>query len=66
MTDTALVITVSTRAAAGVYSDTSGLIIVDGLRDLGFEVAEPLIVSDGDEVTVAGSAARVRPLPFAA
>ena len=53
MTDTALVITVSTRAAAGVYSDTSGLIIVDGLRDLGFEVAEPLIVSDGDEVGAA-------------
>ena len=50
MTDTALVITVSTRAAAGIYSDTSGLIIVDGLRDLGFEVGEPLVVPDGDEV----------------
>jgi molybdenum cofactor synthesis domain-containing protein len=53
VTDTALVITVSTRAAAGVYSDASGLIIVDSLRDLGFEVAEPLVVSDGDEVGAA-------------
>jgi len=53
VTDTALVITVSTRAAAGVYSDTSGLIIVDSLRDLGFEVAEPLVMPDGDEVGAA-------------
>ena len=32
-----------------VYADTSGLIIVDGLRDLGFEVNEPLVVPDGDD-----------------
>ena len=31
VTETALVITISTRAAAGVYGDTSGLIILDGL-----------------------------------
>ena len=53
MTETALVITISTRAAAGVYADTSGLIIVDGLRDLGFEVNEPLVVPDGDDVGAA-------------
>ena len=53
MTETALVITISTRAAAGVYADTSGLIIVDGLRDLGFEVTEPLVVPDGDDVGAA-------------
>ena len=53
MTETALVITVSTRAAAGVYADTSGLIIVDGLRDLGFEVTEPVVVPDGDDVAAA-------------
>jgi molybdenum cofactor synthesis domain-containing protein len=57
VTDKARVITVSTRAAAGVYSDTSGLIIVDGLRDLGFEVAEPLVVPDGDDVGAALRAA---------
>src|SRR4029453_6162555 len=53
VTETALVITVSTRAAAGVYADTSGLIIVDGLRDLGFEVTEPVVVPDGDDVAAA-------------
>ena len=53
MTETALVITVSTRAAAGVYADTSGLIILDGLRDLGFDVTEPLVVPDGDDVAAA-------------
>jgi molybdenum cofactor synthesis domain-containing protein len=53
VTETALVITISTRAAAGVYADTSGLIILDGLRDLGFEVTEPLVVPDGDEVGAA-------------
>jgi molybdenum cofactor synthesis domain-containing protein len=49
------VITISTRAAAGVYADTSGPIIVHALAGLGFEVSEPLIVADGDEV---GSALR--------
>ena len=34
---TALVITVSTRAAAGVYDDKSGPIIADALRELGFD-----------------------------
>ena len=41
---TALVITVSTRAAAGVYADTSGPIIADALAELGFEVSGPLVV----------------------
>ncbi len=31
MTESALVITISTRAAAGVYADKSGPIIVDAL-----------------------------------
>ena len=47
---TALVITVSTRAAAGVYADTSGPIIVASLVDLGFTVGEPVVVPDGDPV----------------
>jgi molybdenum cofactor synthesis domain-containing protein len=53
MSESALVITVSTRAAAGVYEDRSGPIIVAALDDLGFKVATPVIVPDGDTVGVA-------------
>lgn len=48
--NTALVITVSTRAAAGVYADRSGPVIVGALADLGFEVQGPTVVPDGPEV----------------
>jgi molybdenum cofactor synthesis domain-containing protein len=44
------VIVASNRAAAGVYADTSGPIVVAGLRDLGFEVGDPVVVPDGDPV----------------
>jgi molybdenum cofactor synthesis domain-containing protein len=47
----ALVVTVSGRAAAGVYADTGGPILVDGLRDMGFEVSEPVVVPDGAAVS---------------
>jgi molybdenum cofactor synthesis domain-containing protein len=50
MTDTALVVTVSTRASAGVYEDRSGPLLATALADLGFEVDGPLVVPDGDEV----------------
>ena len=53
----ARVITISTRAAAGVYADTSGPIVVEALTALGFEVSEPLVVPDGDEVGAALRAA---------
>jgi molybdenum cofactor synthesis domain-containing protein len=53
MNESALVITVSTRAAAGVYEDKSGPIIVDALHDLGFTVAGAVIVPDGDAVGAA-------------
>ena len=56
MTDTALVISVSTRAAAGVYADTSGPVIYDALVELGYDVSGPVVVPDGDEV---GEALRV-------
>lgn len=46
----ALVVTVSNRAAAGVYSDLSGPLLVTGLADLGLEVDGPKVVPDGDEV----------------
>lgn len=50
MTETALVITISTRAAAGVYPDMSGPIIAAALDDLGFAVAGPIVVPDGEAV----------------
>jgi molybdenum cofactor synthesis domain-containing protein len=53
MIGSALVITVSTRAAAGVYEDTSGPIIAAALDDLGFTVEGPVVVPDGDAVGAA-------------
>ena len=47
---TALVITVSTRAHAGVYADQSGPIIAIALTDTGFIVDGPQIVPDGKAV----------------
>ena len=54
MSERALVVTVSTRAAAGAYADRSGPIVVEELRSLGLEVAEPVVVAAG----AAGGAAR--------
>jgi len=53
MVESAMVITISTRAAAGVYQDKSGPIIVAALDDLGFTVVGPVIVPDGDAVGAA-------------
>ena len=53
MSRTARVITVSTRAAAGTWSDTSGPIVVEGLRDLGIEVGDPVVVADGEPLHAA-------------
>jgi len=49
----AAVVVASNRAAAGVYDDTTGPLIVEALRDLGFEVGEPAVVPDGDPVRLA-------------
>ncbi|QSB17025.1 MogA/MoaB family molybdenum cofactor biosynthesis protein [Natronosporangium hydrolyticum] len=46
-------IVASNRAAAGVYADTSGPLLVAGLRELGFAVDEPLVVPDGEPVAQA-------------
>ena len=43
----AAVITVSTRAAAGVYDDEAGPAVAQVLLDAGFEVSEIRIVPDG-------------------
>jgi len=49
----ALAITVSNRASAGVYADKSGPVLVELLRAAGCEVTGPLVVPDGSEVEVA-------------
>lgn len=46
----ATVITASNRAAAGVYEDTGGPVIVEALAELGFEVTGPVVVPDGQPV----------------
>ncbi len=46
----ATVITASNRAAAGVYEDTGGPVIVAALTDLGFEVTGPVVVPDGQPI----------------
>jgi molybdenum cofactor synthesis domain-containing protein len=46
----ARVVVASNRAAAGVYADTSGPLLVDGLRELGCEVGDPVVVPDGEPV----------------
>jgi molybdenum cofactor synthesis domain-containing protein len=52
-TGRARVIVASNRAWAGVYADSSGPILVAGLRELGFEVSEPVVVADGEPVGAA-------------
>jgi molybdenum cofactor synthesis domain-containing protein len=47
---TATVITASNRAAAGVYDDTGGPLIVAALEELGFAVTGPVVVPDGQAV----------------
>jgi len=49
----ALVVTVSNRAAAGVYEDRSGPVLVTGLTELGFDVDGPQVVPDGEPVEAA-------------
>jgi len=46
----AVVITCSTRAAAGVYPDRSGPIIVEALRGWGLTVGDVVVVADGPDV----------------
>ncbi|MCX4964115.1 MogA/MoaB family molybdenum cofactor biosynthesis protein [Streptomyces sp. NBC_00654] len=47
---TALVVTASNRAAAGVYEDRGGPIVAEALTALGFAVDGPRVVPDGDPV----------------
>jgi len=47
----ALVVTVSTRTAAGVWEDRSGPLLRDGLAAMGLVVDGPVVVPDGPAVT---------------
>ncbi|WP_062645314.1 MogA/MoaB family molybdenum cofactor biosynthesis protein [Streptomyces maremycinicus] len=53
----ALVVTASNRAAAGVYEDRGGPLIAEALRGFGFAVDGPQVVPDGDPVEAALRAA---------
>ncbi|GAA1668327.1 MogA/MoaB family molybdenum cofactor biosynthesis protein [Kribbella yunnanensis] len=46
----ALVISISNRAAAGIYTDTTGPLIAERLSEWGFEVSGPQVVPDGAPV----------------
>jgi molybdenum cofactor synthesis domain-containing protein len=50
VTRTARVIIASTRAAAGVYDDRCGPIVVSWLAERGFAVPDAVVVSDGSAV----------------
>jgi molybdenum cofactor synthesis domain-containing protein len=49
----ALVVTVSNRAAAGVYEDRSGPVLAELLRSAGCIVDGPVVVPDGEPVQAA-------------
>jgi molybdenum cofactor synthesis domain-containing protein len=53
----AAVVVASNRAAAGVYEDTTGPLIVDALVSEGFSVEPPVVVPDGEPVAEAIRAA---------
>jgi molybdenum cofactor synthesis domain-containing protein len=47
---TAAVVVASNRAAAAVYADTTGPLIVEALRADGWSVSDPVVVPDGQPV----------------
>jgi len=53
----AVVVVASNRAAAGVYDDTTGPLMVGALQGWGFDVEPPVVVPDGDPVGAAIAAA---------
>lgn len=50
MDSRALVLTISTRTAAGIWTDRSGPVVREGLLGLGLEVDGPRVVPDGEAV----------------
>ena len=57
MTLVGAVVVASNRAAAGVYDDATGPLLVEFLTDLGFETGPPAVVPDGQPVADAITAA---------
>jgi molybdenum cofactor synthesis domain-containing protein len=57
MTMLGAVVVASNRAAAGVYDDATGPLLVEFLTGLGFETGPPAVVPDGEPVGEAISAA---------
>ncbi|HYZ68250.1 MAG TPA: MogA/MoaB family molybdenum cofactor biosynthesis protein [Mycobacterium sp.] len=57
MTRSGRVVIASTRAAAGVYEDRTGPLIVDWLNGMGITTPAPVVVADGADVSRALSAA---------
>jgi molybdenum cofactor synthesis domain-containing protein len=53
----AAVVVASNRAAAGVYADTTGPLIIDALRTDGWDVGAAAVVPDGEPVAAAIRAA---------
>jgi molybdenum cofactor synthesis domain-containing protein len=51
------VVIASTRAAAGVYEDRCGPIVIDWLNQRGIATPAPVVVPDGDDVSQALNAA---------
>jgi molybdenum cofactor synthesis domain-containing protein len=49
----ALAVTISNRAAAGIYADKSGPVLAGLLREAGCEVDGPTVIPDGDAVEAA-------------
>ena len=49
----AAVVVASNRAAAGVYADETGPLIVTALREAGFDVDDAAVVADGEPVGTA-------------
>ena len=47
------VVVASNRAAAGVYADETGPLLVEFLQELGFTTGPPLVVPDGEPVGTA-------------
>ncbi|MEX0428041.1 molybdenum cofactor biosynthesis protein B [Nocardioides sp. DS6] len=52
-----VVVVASNRAAAGVYEDATGPLLVAFLEELGFAAEPPIVVPDGDPVGAAIAAA---------
>lgn len=53
VTHSARVVIASTRAAAGIYDDRTGPLIVSWLADRGYDVTEQVVVPDGATVAAA-------------